>query len=113
MSETQKLFQLRILHFRGNQNWNIRVGVFPHCEKVLIGGAGFGGVALENVGASDVELGHGVEDANDVDAAVIENFLEFGSDFCTVVKLEVSPAAGIGHSKFSIACAKFVFFRRL
>lgn len=79
----------------------------------MIGGAGFGGVALENVGASDFELGHRVEDTNDVDAAVIENFLEFGGGFRTVVKLEVGAAAGVDHSKFSIACAQFVFLRRL
>ena len=34
----------------------VRVSVFPCGEEVLIGGAGFGGVVLQGVGASEAEL---------------------------------------------------------
>jgi len=33
-------------------DWKLRIGIFPEDEEVLVGGLGFGGVALQNVGAS-------------------------------------------------------------
>ncbi len=41
-----RLFQLRVLRFRGDENGNVRVGVFPEGEEILIGRLGFGGVAF-------------------------------------------------------------------
>src|SRR5271170_5372690 len=62
----RQLFQLRVFRLGSNQNGDVRVGVFPHREEVLIGSAGFGAVALESVGVSKAKLGHGIEGANDV-----------------------------------------------
>jgi len=39
--------------FPGN---DVRVGVFPEREEILIGDAGFGGVALQGVGAGDAQM---------------------------------------------------------
>jgi hypothetical protein len=44
---SEKLFQLRVLGFRSDKNGNVRVGIFPEREEILIGGAGFRGVALQ------------------------------------------------------------------
>ena len=40
------LFQHRVLCFRRDENRNVRVGVFPEREELLIRGAGLHGVAL-------------------------------------------------------------------
>jgi hypothetical protein len=37
--------QLRKFRFRGDEDGNVRVGVFPECEEILIGRLGLGGVA--------------------------------------------------------------------
>jgi hypothetical protein len=38
--------QLRVFRFCNNQDGNIRVGVFPKREEILIGRLGFGGVVV-------------------------------------------------------------------
>jgi hypothetical protein len=45
--------QLRVLRFRSDENGNVRVGVFPQRQEILIGR--FGGIALYGVG---VQLTH-------------------------------------------------------
>ena len=43
--------QFRVLCFGFLQDGNVGVGVFPQREEILIRGAGFGGVALQHIGA--------------------------------------------------------------
>jgi Carbonic anhydrase len=79
IGEQSYLLQLRILRFGFFQNGDVRVGVFPLAEKVLIRVLRFGGVACDYVGTSELKsrqcCGHGVHDK----AAMIEQFLELGS----------------------------------
>ena len=48
-------FQLRIFGFRSNEDRDVRVGVFPEREKILIGRIGFGCIALHRIGPADLE----------------------------------------------------------
>jgi len=48
--------QLRVFRFGSEEDRNVRVGVFPEREEILIGDAGFGGVALQGVGAGDAQM---------------------------------------------------------
>jgi len=45
--KSQRLLQLRVLRFGFLQDGNIRVGVLPQHEEILIRGAGFAGVTLQ------------------------------------------------------------------
>ena len=44
--------QLRVLYFCLLQNGNVRIGVFPEGQEFLVGGSGFGCIALEGIGAA-------------------------------------------------------------
>ncbi len=46
----EKLLQLREFRLGLLQDGDVRVGVFPEREEILIGRAGFGGVALPGAG---------------------------------------------------------------
>ena len=48
----QKLLQLRVLRLRCDEDRNVRVGVFPKRQEILIRCLGFGRVALHCVGAA-------------------------------------------------------------
>jgi hypothetical protein len=52
----QWLLQLRVLRFRSDEDGNVRVGVLPECEEILISGLGFGGVALHDIGATELKV---------------------------------------------------------
>ena len=54
------------------------VGVFPQREEILIRGAGFGGVALQHIGAGQAEMGERAGRTIPQEAAMVEDFLEFG-----------------------------------
>ena len=56
-THARELLQLRVLSFRGDEDGNIGVGVFPQREEILIGEAGFGGIALHSVGATELKMG--------------------------------------------------------
>jgi hypothetical protein len=41
-----KLFQLGVLRFGSDEDGDVRVGVFPERQEIVIGRLGLGGVAL-------------------------------------------------------------------
>jgi hypothetical protein len=45
-----RLLQLRVLGLRLLRDGDFGVGIFPEGEEILLGSAGFGGVALQRVG---------------------------------------------------------------
>src|SRR5262249_16256999 len=51
-----KLLQLRVLRLGFLQDGNVRVGVFPKGEEILISGAGLCRIALRGVGAREAEM---------------------------------------------------------
>jgi hypothetical protein len=50
------LSQLRVFRLGSDENRNVRVGVFPEREEILIGRLGFGGITLQDVGAGETEM---------------------------------------------------------
>ena len=56
-----RLLQLHILRFGFFQDGDVGVGVFPDCEEIFVGGAGFSRVALQCIGAGELEMGKGAE----------------------------------------------------
>ena len=48
--------QLRGLGFRGDEDGDVGVGVFPQRQEILICGAGFGCVALQDASACKAEV---------------------------------------------------------
>ena len=53
---TPKLLQLRVLRLGGDEDGNIRVGVSPEREEILIGRARLGRIALQHIGAGEAEM---------------------------------------------------------
>ena len=70
------LLQLRVLCFGFLQDGDVRVGVLPQREEILIRDAGFGGVALQSAGARNAEMGERADGSVLRHAAVIQNFME-------------------------------------
>ena len=52
----RELLQLRVLGLGLLQDGDVGVGVFPEGEEILIGGFGFGDVALHGIGATEVKV---------------------------------------------------------
>ena len=50
------LFQPRVLRPRLLEDGNVRVGVFPECEEILIGGFGLGHIAGHSVGTAKLKM---------------------------------------------------------
>jgi hypothetical protein len=50
------LLQLRVFSFGSDEYWDVRVGVFPQGEEILIRGPGFYSVALHGIGSADLEM---------------------------------------------------------
>ncbi len=48
------LLQFGVFGVGLDEDWHIGVGVFPGGEEILVGGAGFGFVALKHVGAGQI-----------------------------------------------------------
>ena len=49
--EMSGLLQLRVFCFGSNENWNVRVGIFPERQEILIGGLSSGHIALQSKSA--------------------------------------------------------------
>jgi hypothetical protein len=73
------------LGFRLFQNLEVRIGVFPECEEVLVGAASFGSVARDHVRAGKSEMRQCTERIPDRDSSVIHNFLKFRGGFGALV----------------------------
>jgi hypothetical protein len=53
--------QLGIIHLGLLQNGNVRVGVFPEREEIIVGSLRFGGVALHGLGAGELQMSESAE----------------------------------------------------
>jgi hypothetical protein len=70
-----RLLQFRVLRFGFLQDGNVRVGVFPQREKILVRSLGFRSVALQHIGAGETEMRERADGFVDDDSAVVEYFL--------------------------------------
>src|ERR1700686_1969998 len=89
------LLQFLVLCFCLLQDGQIRIGVFPLSEEVLVGGASFGGVARKSKASRQAEASQGDIGRGPESGFVIENFLELGHCLRAVFGLEVSEAAQV------------------
>ena len=88
-----ELFQLRVLRLRSDENGNVRVGVFPEREEILIGRLGFGGVALHGIGSADLEMRECTDGFVEHNSAMVEDFLELGGGFAALMRGQIGFAA--------------------
>ena len=70
-----ELLQLRAFCLGFEQYRNVRIGVFPECEEMLIRGPTLGGVALHRVGAAQLEMGQRADRFIQNNASMVEDFL--------------------------------------
>jgi hypothetical protein len=52
----QSLLEFGVFGFGLEEDGDVGVGIFPECEEILIGGAGFSGVVGEDGGAGEAEV---------------------------------------------------------
>jgi hypothetical protein len=76
--------QLRVLCLGLLQDGDVGVGVFPEGEEVLICRLGFGGVALQGVGATDLEMRECSDEFVYYNPTMVENLLKLGSGFAAL-----------------------------
>src|SRR5215472_12062020 len=81
----RKLLQLRVLGFGLLQDGDVRVGVFPKREEVLVSHLSFDSIAGEGVGATKLEMGECAYGVAEHDPSVIENLLELDGSVLTLV----------------------------
>ena len=82
--------QLRVLRLGLLQDGDVGVGVFPEGEEVLVSGFGFGGVALQGIGSSKLEMGECAEWEVQHKAAMVEELLELSRCSGAVVFEQIS-----------------------
>src|SRR5690349_13249343 len=75
-NERKPLLQLRVLRLGFSQDGDVRVGIFPEGEQVLVGGPTLCGVALKGIGTSHSEMGQSRDRGVSRYAPVVEDFLE-------------------------------------
>ena len=66
------------------ENGEVGVRVFPEREEILVLGAGFGGVAVQSVSASEPELGERADWFSLNNPAMGKNLLKFCNGLCTL-----------------------------
>ena len=81
------------------QDGDIRVGVLPQCQEILVSNFGFCGIAGERVGAARTEMCQSTYRVVDDHAAVIEKFLVFDGRFLALLGKQVSCCAGVNRMK--------------
>ena len=87
--------QLRVFRFRSDEDRNVRVGVFPEREEILIGRLGLGGVALHGVGTGQSQVRQCADGIIPHHAGVVENLLELGGGSAALVRRQISLATQI------------------
>ena len=88
--------QLGVLGFGFFQDGDVGVGVFPQHEEILIGGTGFGGVALHGVCTRESKMGQRTDGFIHNDSAMVEDCLELGSGFAALMPGQIGFSAYIG-----------------
>jgi hypothetical protein len=72
------------------EDGQLRVGILPQSEEVLIGAPGFGSVTPDNVCTARLQVRQGADRIGQDDAAVIEDFLKFHR--CFLAACRCKPA---------------------
>ena len=83
------------------QDGDVRVGVFPEGEEILIGSTGFGSVALQNIGTCETKMGESTQRAIRDETAMVEEFLKFPRGLAALLKKQIRLGAQISWMKKS------------
>ena len=101
--------QFRVFRFGLLEDGNVGVGVFPQREEILIRGSGFGGVALQGVGAGEAQAGQCAPGKVPYQTSVVNELLKFCCRLVPVAKCEIGFPThinwrqvheGVGYAKF-------------
>src|SRR6516225_1245510 len=74
---------------------NVRIGVFPKGEEVLIRRFGFGGLALHSIGPAELEMCECPDGFVEHNSAMVENFLELGSGLATSMRRQIGFSSDV------------------
>jgi hypothetical protein len=102
----ESLFQLRVSRLGSDEDGDLRVGVLPQREEILIGSTRFGPVALRRVGATQLQMRKCADQVVLYDASVIENFLKFPRGFASSVSNQKGLTAKIGGTQRRDKCVR-------
>src|ERR1700761_7018294 len=91
----QQLLQLRVLGLGLLQDGDVGVSAFPEREEILVGGVGFYDVALQRTGPSEAEMRQRADGFVTHNAAMIQDFLEFGRRVATGMRRQIRFPAHI------------------
>ena len=80
------LLQLRVFRLGGDEDWNVRVGILPEREEILIRRLGLDGVALQSVSAGEAEMRDCTHSRVHHNSAMVEDFLELGGGFGALMR---------------------------
>src|SRR4029077_16322970 len=86
------LMKLRVLGICSDENRNVRVGVFPKREEILIGRLGLDGVALQYISATEAKMGKCTDGLVQDEAAMVEDLLELGGGLATPTRSQIGFA---------------------
>ncbi len=93
------LFQPCVLRLGFPQDGNIRVGVFPDREEILIGGAGLGSVALHGVSTRQSDAGQRTPGKVHHQSSVVDESLKFRCRSVAVAEHEIGFPAQIDRAQ--------------
>src|SRR5215469_15508887 len=95
MSSLPHSLQLGVFDFGLLQDGNVGVRVFPEREKIAVGSAGIGGVALDSVGASEAEMRQRPDGFVKRNSAMVEDFLELSGRLAALMGRQIGFAANV------------------
>ena len=107
--------QFHELGFSLLQDGNLRVGVLPKCEEILIRSACFDGFTLRGECTSDFKMCEGADGRVQNNSAVVQNLLELGCRFAASPCHQVGLTTQVDgkHRVVSIRAPKFIRNRLL
>jgi hypothetical protein len=97
----RRLLQSRVLHFRSNENGNVRVGVSPEPEKILVCRLGLGDFALHGIGTGKAKMGECTQRVTIHRTTMVHVFLEFGTCLASLPQQQIRLAPLVGRLKRS------------
>src|SRR5579862_6311021 len=92
---TRHLLEFCVLGFGLLQDGNVRVGVFPQREEILIRRARLGLIAGNCVGPPQLQMRQRSNNGIEHNTGMIQNLLKLGSSFIALVQKQVGPAAPV------------------
>src|SRR5579859_3466449 len=94
-----RLLEFGVFGFGFLEDGNVRIGVFPKGEEVLVSGACFSRIVLQGVGARKLNLRHGNEIVDRSAESRVQNFLKLHRRQIPVLFFQVRQAAKIRDGK--------------